>query len=331
LLPSYATQPLDDVASHPTTCARCRLELEPKGEAEIAARWKEQDRSAAVQAAVEQREHAVAEEQRKLDIEEDQHRADLAAGIAPNPDLSVGGRARFDFTVNKRLPRGVTHFGFVRHVRQQDGSRALLLDQKSYLLIDLKMFTPNGGGVERLNQYTLVMNFKLTSYPSRLQTLYRTSPPTSKVFSHEVTIDREVCGVRTLLRLSLSSFLVRLRARACPFACMSAYLCVCTRFPGLLCQPLSIHSLSLGRLVVRACAQGSVGVDEGNNNPFFGRIGAQKWLWVAIVYVLALSFLASACRLCFLVLAVLATKCTHRITYFVRNRPQPTNHNQPTS
>ena len=174
--------------------ARCptRLELKPKGEAEIAARWKEQDRDAAVQAAVEQREHAVAEEQRKLDIEEEQHKADLAAGIAPNPDLSVEGRARFDFTINKRLPRGVSHFGFVRHVRQQDGSRALLLDQKSYLLIDLKMFTPNGGGIERLNQYTLVMNFKYPRYPTRLQTLYRTSPPTSKVYSHEVTIDREV-------------------------------------------------------------------------------------------------------------------------------------------
>lgn len=145
-----------------------------------------------MQAAVEQREHAVAEEQRKLDIEEEQHRADLAAGIAPNPDLSVPGRARFDFTINKRLPRGVSHFGFVRHVRQQDGSRALHLDKKSYLLIDLKMFAPNGGGVERLNQYTLVLNFKFPRFPTRLQTLYRTSPPTSKDFSHEVTIDREV-------------------------------------------------------------------------------------------------------------------------------------------
>lgn len=138
------------------------------------------------------------------------YRKDLEAGISPNPDLSVPGRAKFDFTVNKKLPRGVKSFGYVRHVRQPDGSRALRIDKKSYLQIDLKMFTPNGGGISRLNQcvscsavaravvscslyfrYTLILNFRYARHPRRLQTLFRTAAPTSNDFAHEVTIDRE--------------------------------------------------------------------------------------------------------------------------------------------
>mmetsp|Transcript_7246 Transcript_7246/g.21392 ORF Transcript_7246/g.21392 Transcript_7246/m.21392 type:complete len:5155 (-) Transcript_7246:1654-17118(-) len=175
------------------------LELSPKGADEIAERWKVRDQVAEAQAVMEAREKEAAEKNRKLAMEEEAYKKDLQAGIAPNPDLSVDGQVKFDFTVNKKLPRFVTQYGYVRYLRQPDKSRSLLVNEKSYLLIDLEsikrdrqpVLFPNGGGATRINQYTVMFQFRLSRLPMSQMTLLRTAAPTSAAKAHEITIDRE--------------------------------------------------------------------------------------------------------------------------------------------
>jgi hypothetical protein len=58
-------------------------------------------------------------------------------------------------------------------------------------LVDLGMFKPNGGGVTKLNEYTLILNFKYAQLPLRRLALLRTSAPTSSAYAPEITVDRQ--------------------------------------------------------------------------------------------------------------------------------------------
>jgi hypothetical protein len=128
--------------------------LEPKGEAEIKSMWRVQDQESAKQAAEEMKEYNALEEQRKQELEDEQDRRDRAAGIGPNPEVSPG-RLRFDFTT-KRLPKNVLAFGFIDYRVQPDGSSALHVDPKSYLVLPLKQLVATGGGdpTRKINEYT---------------------------------------------------------------------------------------------------------------------------------------------------------------------------------
>lgn len=151
------------------------IEIPPRGAEEIAAAWKMQDQRAAMQAEHEMKEYRDLETERAKELDEEQDRRDREAGIGPNPEFSFG-RARFDFSVD-RLPKHVKAFGVVDYRSQANGTHALHVDPRSFVVLPLDTFSANGGGEYRLNQYTIAMDVQFGKFPPVLASFFRTAPP----------------------------------------------------------------------------------------------------------------------------------------------------------
>ena len=151
------------------------IEVAPRGEESIAAAWKAQDQKAAVQADLEMQEYRDLETERAKELEDEQDRRDREAGIGPNPEISFG-RARFDFSVD-RLPKRAKAFGVVDYRGQGNGTHALHVDPRSFVVLPLDSFSANGGGAHRLNQYTIAMDVQFAKFPPVLASFFRTAPP----------------------------------------------------------------------------------------------------------------------------------------------------------
>lgn len=153
------------------------VELQAKEEALLAEEWRRLEQIAAKQAKEELREYLNVEEARELELELEEDAADRARGLSANPDVTES-RIRFDFTT-KKLPKKTSAFGFVEYRRGAHGNYSLHAAEKSYLVLPVNHFSPNGGRTNKLNMYTVCMEVRVNRLPAVRQALFRTARPTS--------------------------------------------------------------------------------------------------------------------------------------------------------